>query len=97
MSRKDREARGGLSATGTAYDAANATGSRGRPSAAGIPRLALTPAEAAAAIGISEDHFNRHVRGELRLVRRGRKVIVAIDELERWLDTSAARTLEERR
>ena len=58
------------------------------------PRLALTPAEAAAAIGISEDSFNRHVRDELRLVRRGRLVLVPIGELTRWLERSAALTLE---
>lgn len=61
------------------------------------PRLALTPAEAASAIGISEDSFNRHVRDELRLVRRGRLVLVPVSELERWLDRSAALTLESER
>jgi hypothetical protein len=57
-------------------------------------RLALTRAEAAAAIGISLDSFERYVQPELRLVRRGRLRLVAVRELERWLDANAARVLE---
>jgi hypothetical protein len=58
-------------------------------------RLALRcPDEASAAIGVSPDFFDRHLRSELRLVRRGRLVFVAVSELERWLDSNAARTLE---
>lgn len=58
------------------------------------PRLALTPEEAAAAIGMSRDSFDRFVRDEIRVVRRGRLVLVPVVELERWLERSAARTLE---
>jgi excisionase family DNA binding protein len=60
-------------------------------------RLALTPVEAAESIGVSRDFFDRHVAPELRLVRRGRKVLVPIAELERWLAESAALTLEAER
>lgn len=59
------------------------------------PRLALTRAEAAEAIGVSLDSFERYVQPELRLVRRGRLRLVAVRELERWLDSNAARLLEE--
>jgi hypothetical protein len=62
--------------------------------AAPIPRLALSPDEAAAALSISRDHFDEHVAPELRWVRRGRRKFVAVAELERWLDRSAALTLE---
>ena len=55
--------------------------------------LALTPEEAAVALSMSRDTFDRFVRDELRLVRVGRKVLVPVRELERWLDRSAARTL----
>ena len=48
---------------------------------------------AAKALGISRDSFDRHVKPELRLVRRGRLVLVPTAELERWLDRSAALTL----
>ena len=58
------------------------------------PRLALTRAEAAEALGISLDSFERYVQLELRLVRRGRLRLVPVSELTRWLDSNAARTLE---
>jgi hypothetical protein len=58
-------------------------------------RLALTRSEAAAAIGVSLDSFERYVQPELRLVRRGRLRLVPIRELERWLDHEAALTLDE--
>jgi hypothetical protein len=60
-----------------------------------ISALALCPAEAAAAIGVGEDYFNTHVRPELRLVRRGRKVLIPVSELERWLATNAERPIAE--
>jgi hypothetical protein len=57
--------------------------------AAPVPRYALTPAEAAASIGVGEDFFTEHVRPHLRLVRRGRKVLVPCPELERWIRENA--------
>jgi excisionase family DNA binding protein len=60
------------------------------PSALG-PRLALSPDEAAAVLGVSRDYFDEHVIDELRVVRRGRRILVALAELERWLDRAAAR------
>jgi excisionase family DNA binding protein len=58
-------------------------------------RLAWSPEEAAAALGVSRDFFDEHVLPELRVVRRGRKVLVPTAELERWLAENAARTLDE--
>jgi hypothetical protein len=58
-----------------------------------IPRLALTRDEAAVAIGMSLDSFERHVQPTIRLVRRGRMRLVPIRELERWLDENAERTV----
>jgi excisionase family DNA binding protein len=54
-------------------------------------RLAVSPDEAAAALGVSRDYFDEHVISELRIVRRGRRILVSLAELERWLDRSAAR------
>jgi excisionase family DNA binding protein len=54
-------------------------------------RLALSPDEAAAVLGVSRDYFDQHVIGELRVFRRGRRILVALAELERWLDRSATR------
>ena len=62
-------------------------------SAAGVPRLALTKADVAEALGVSVDFVEDHVWPELRLVRRGRKTFVSIRELEAWLERSAARTI----
>jgi excisionase family DNA binding protein len=58
-----------------------------------LPRLALSKAEAAAALGVSVDFFEEHVMHELRIVRRGRRRLIPVDELRGWLDRSAARTL----
>lgn len=58
-----------------------------------IPRLALTPREAASAIGVGEDFFSEHVRPELQLIRRGRKVLVPVAELERWMRANADQPL----
>jgi hypothetical protein len=58
-----------------------------------VPRVALPRAEAAEALGISLDSFERYVQPELRVVRRGRLRLVAVRELERWVEANAARTL----
>jgi excisionase family DNA binding protein len=58
-----------------------------------IPRLALTREEAAAALGMSLDSFERHVQPTLRLVRLGRMRLVPIREVERWLEENAERAL----
>jgi hypothetical protein len=56
-----------------------------------IPRLALTREEAAQAVGMSLDSFERHVEPTVRLVRLGRMRLMPIAELERWLDEHAER------
>lgn len=54
------------------------------------PRLALSPDEAAGVLGVSRDYFDEHILPELRVVRRGRRILIALAELERWLERSAA-------
>ena len=61
----------------------------------GSARIALSPGEAAHALGVSRDFFDEHVLPELRVVRRGRRRLVAVCELERWLETKAALPLRE--
>lgn len=63
--------------------------------AAPIPRLALTPPEAAAAIGVGPDFFDANVRPRLRLIREGRKVLVPVVELERWVEETAEEPMTE--
>lgn len=53
-------------------------------------RLAVSPDESAAMLGVSRDYFDEHVAPELRIVRRGRRRLVPVRELERWLDAEAA-------
>ncbi|MEZ5078439.1 MAG: helix-turn-helix domain-containing protein [Solirubrobacterales bacterium] len=60
-----------------------------------IPRIALTPPEAAAALGCGETYFSEHVRPELRLIRRGRKVLIPVSELQRWAAENADRPIAE--
>jgi hypothetical protein len=56
---------------------------------ASIPRIALTPSEAAAAIGVGPDFFDANVAPELQLIRRGRKRLIPVAELERWTAENA--------
>jgi hypothetical protein len=58
------------------------------------PRLALTKREAAAALGMSVDSFERHVQPELRIVRRGKLRLFALSEIERWLRENGSKTIE---
>ena len=60
------------------------------------PRLALTAEEAAQALGMSRDSFDRHVKNEVPMVRRGRLRLFGVGELQRWVERSAERTLETR-
>jgi hypothetical protein len=60
-----------------------------------IPRVCLTPTEAAASIGCGETYFTTYVRPELRLIRRGRKVLIPLAELERWAAENAERPVAE--
>ena len=61
--------------------------STGRP----VPRLALSKAEAAASLGVSVDYFEKFVQPELRIVYRGRRRLVPVKEMERWLKECGSR------
>lgn len=58
-----------------------------------IPRLALTKLEAAQALGVSVDFLEAHIMRELRIIRLGRRRLIPVAELARWLDASAHRTV----
>lgn len=56
------------------------------PTLAPVPRLALTIAQAAEAVGLSGRTLEELIRtGALRPVRVGRRVLLPVRELERWL------------
>lgn len=54
-----------------------------------VPRLALSYSEAAGALGVSEKHFKRHVLPRLRVTVSGGRRLVAVKELERYLESHA--------
>lgn len=58
-----------------------------------VPRLALTVEEACAALGVSWDFWAQHVASDVRIVRRGRRKLVAVAALERWLEDNGERIL----
>jgi hypothetical protein len=62
-----------------------------------VPRLALTREEAAAAMSMSLDSWERHVQPSIRMVRAGRMRLVPITEITRWLDENAEHTINPRR
>lgn len=63
--------------------------------AAPVPRLALSPQEAAAAVSLGPDAFAARVMPHLRVVRCGRRTLVPVAEIERWLSEAAERPLAE--
>ena len=58
-----------------------------------VPRVALTRDEAAAALGIGLDSFERYVQPHVRMIRWGRMRLVPVAELQRFADQAAAPTL----
>lgn len=62
--------------------------------AGSVPRLALSKVEAADALSMSVDSLERYVMPSVKVVRRGRLVLVPVTELERWLRENAAYTVE---
>ena len=55
-----------------------------------VNRLALDKIEAAQALGVSVDALEDHVLPSLRTVKVGRRMVIAVAELQRWLDANAA-------
>ncbi|HXD54851.1 MAG TPA: hypothetical protein VN618_08880 [Solirubrobacteraceae bacterium] len=51
-----------------------------------VPRLAFNQQEAAEALGISVDHFARHVKPDLPVVYSGSLRLYPRQALEEWLD-----------
>lgn len=59
------------------------------------PTLALQRQDAAAALGIGVDTFDRHVKHHLRVVRVGTARLYPVAELERWLDERASSPMDD--
>jgi hypothetical protein len=54
-----------------------------------VPRLALQRSDAAAALGMSAEHFDQHVKAHLPVVYSGRLRLYPVEALQRWLDREA--------
>ena len=88
-----------LPRTLTGHAACVCSGCSGTPtprSGTSVARLALSPDEAAAALGCSRTFFDEHVLPDLRVARVGRRRFVPVRELEHWLDGQAARAVKGR-
>ena len=63
--------------------------SSGRRRRLAVPALAFNQAEAALALGVSVDHFERHVKPDLAVVYSGALRLYPRKVLERWLEEHA--------
>src|SRR4051812_41076262 len=68
-----------------------------RPQRPDLPTVALavSPERAAALLDVSRDYFDKHVKPDIRVVSQGRRILVTIRELERWLSEREAHALSE--
>ena len=55
--------------------------------------IAVTRTEAAAALCMSLDSFERYVQPHVRIIRRGRLRLIPVSELEKWVRDSATRAV----
>jgi len=58
-----------------------------------IPRVALDPDEAAAALGVGRSFFDEQIRPEVRVIRRGAKRLYPLAELEKWAQENSEKVL----
>jgi len=54
------------------------------------PRLLLTRREAAAALGVSLSHFQRHIQSRIPCVYSGQLRLYRPADLERWAEAEAS-------
>lgn len=59
-----------------------------------VPRITLTPKEAAEALGVGLTTFKTKIAPELRVIRRGSVRLYPVTELERWASRNAERVLD---
>jgi hypothetical protein len=70
----------------TAFDAGFPSKPIARPTP---PALALSVEGACAALGVSWDTWHEQIEPDVRIVRLGRRKLVPVTELQRWLDEHA--------
>jgi hypothetical protein len=57
------------------------------------PPIAVAREVAAEMVGMSVDSFERYVQPEVKLIRKGKLRLVPVEELRRWAEANAERTL----
>jgi hypothetical protein len=62
-----------------------------------VARVSLSRAEAAECLGVSLRHFEEYVQPHVRLVYLGRRQLVPVAELERFVAANARRPVAEER
>jgi hypothetical protein len=60
------------------------------------PLLALNVEQSCVALGVSHDLWKSDIEHEVRIVRLGRRRLIPVSELQRWLDENAESALERR-
>jgi hypothetical protein len=55
------------------------------------PALALSVEQACQALGVSWDTWRARIEPDVKLVRLGRRKLIAVTELQRWLDEHGER------
>lgn len=60
------------------------------------PALALNVEQACVALGVSYDTWAESIEPYVRIVRLGRRKLIPVAELQRWLDDNAESALERR-
>jgi len=64
------------------------------PSGREVPAISVPRAQAAAALGMSIDSFERYVQPDLRANRRGRLRLFLISDLRAWAEANAAHAID---
>lgn len=62
-----------------------------------VPRIGLTRAEAAEALGVGLTTFKTQIQPELKVWRCGKLRVFPVAEIERWLDEHCERVIDDDR
>jgi hypothetical protein len=83
--------RGGPQSTAAVVPAAKRPAANLTAQKRSAPALALSVEQACNALGVSWDTWKEHIAPDVRIVRIGRRKLIAVSELQRWLDDHGER------
>jgi hypothetical protein len=61
-----------------------------------LPRTAVSPAEAAAMLGVSRSHFDEAILPNISYRRSRSRILIPVRELDRWLHDGLERSTSQR-